>query len=103
MIVVGQLKWNPRNIAHIAHIAHIARHGVSVPEVEEACRGHYISRPSRDGRYLLVGTASSGRVLTVIVEFEQDGSTFVVTARPASRTERRQLSLSIGRDEDERQ
>ena len=78
-----RLRWNPGNIAHIA------RHGVSRAEVEEVFEGDFITQLSYGGRHIVIGATASGRVLSVIIEDEADDFSFVVTARSASRRERR--------------
>jgi uncharacterized DUF497 family protein len=78
-----RLRWNPGNIAHIA------RHGVSRMEVEEVFEGDFITQLSYGGRRIVIGATASGRVLSVIIEDEADDVSFVVTARSASRRERR--------------
>ena len=78
-----QLVWDPRNVAHIA------RHRVTWREVEEVSRGDYVERQSYMLRVILIGPTNTGRVLSVILEDKGDGLYYVVTARPASRRERR--------------
>lgn len=82
------LRWTPYNIAHIA------RHGMEQDEVEEAADAVLHVQPSYSGRYLFLGAARSGRILAVVVEPEGPGVYLVITARPASRKERRRLERS---------
>ena len=85
MITVRRLVWNDWNVAHIA------RHQVTPGEVEEVFRGKYVVRPSYKNRYAVTGPTSSKRILTVVVEpTERTGQFFPITARPASRQERRE-------------
>jgi uncharacterized DUF497 family protein len=83
MADVRILQWNP------GVIAHIARHGVLPREVEEVRLGDPIRAPAYDGRIMLIGPTRSTKMLAVIVEHQRDGVYTVITARPASRKERR--------------
>ena len=83
MITVRHLRWDPWNIAHIA------RHGVTPDEVEEVCRGPYIVRQGYQARLVLIGPTTTGRMLAVVLEPVEPGVFFPLTARPASRRERR--------------
>jgi uncharacterized DUF497 family protein len=83
-VVVERLVWDAWNIAHIA------RHDVTPDEVEEVCQGEFWSSETHSGRLRIVGPAASGNLLTVILAPQQEqGAYYVVTARPASRKERR--------------
>jgi uncharacterized DUF497 family protein len=90
-----QLRWDPRNIAHIA------RHGVNRDEVEEVLRGDFITQSSYGGRRILIGSTATGRTLAVVLEEETEDVSYVVTARPASRKERRALRSVQEGDQDE--
>ena len=68
---------------------HIARHGVTVDEVNETCDGRFIVLQGYVGRLVIVGQTFGGRALSVVVEPEPEEMYYVVTARPASRGERR--------------
>jgi uncharacterized DUF497 family protein len=84
MVFVRRLVWNERNIAHIA------RHEVTADEVEEVCHGDFVALESYQGRLLLLGPTATGRMLGVVLEPQSEaGVYFPVTARPASRRERR--------------
>jgi uncharacterized DUF497 family protein len=95
MIVVGPLRWNPRNIAHIA------RHGVLSNEVDDVCGGDYLVRQAYEGRLMLIGPTATGRMLAVVLEFEGEDAVYPVTARPASRKERRLYQQRKGRVHDD--
>ena len=90
MAPIERLIWDPWNVGHIA------RHGVSMREVEEACTGTFAARHSYAGRILLIGSTNDDRILAVVVEPEGDGAYYVVTARPASRRERRRYQEHMG-------
>lgn len=82
-ITANTLRWNQRNIEHIA------RHDVIPDEVEEVCAARFIVRESYGGRFMVVGQTLAQRTLAVILEPDYDDTYYVVTARPASRRERR--------------
>lgn len=83
MMLVRRLVWDAWNVAHIA------RHGVTPGEAEEVCQGPHIIRQAYKGRVMLIGPTSTGRILVVILEREGPETYYPVTARPASRGERR--------------
>lgn len=84
MVDVRHLVWDPRNVTHIA------RHGVTPQEVQDVCFGDHVSVASYLGREVVTGLASSGRFITAVVEaVGETGNYYTVSARPASRKERR--------------
>ncbi len=83
MIVIHQLIWDEWNVGHIS------RHGVSPEEVEEMCRGEHIALQSYGGRLMLLGMARSRILAAVLGPQETEGAFYVVTARTASKKERR--------------
>jgi uncharacterized DUF497 family protein len=84
MITIRRLLWDPGNVAHIA------RHGVTIEDVEAACHSNPVVQQGYGGRLLIFGPARDGRLLTVVLEPEsEEGAYDVITARPASRRERR--------------
>ena len=80
---IDRLIWDPGNIAHIA------RHEVTLREVEEVRNGRFVTRRSYANRIMITGPTDSNRVLSVVLEPVGDNTYYVVTARPASRRERR--------------
>ena len=71
-------------------MAHIARHQVSPEEVEEVCQGEHIVRQGYSGRLMLIGPTFSGHMLAIVLEPDDEEDVYYpVTARPASRKERR--------------
>jgi uncharacterized DUF497 family protein len=72
--------------------AHIARHGVAPSEVEQVCHSSRVQLRSRLDRIVLIGTTDTGRVLTAVLAPEGGGTYYAVTARSASRKERRFLA-----------
>ena len=83
MISISRLLWDPWNVQHIA------RHSVTPAEVEQVCESAFIARRSYAGRILLIGPTYANRVLVVVLEPVDESSHYVITARPASRKERR--------------
>ena len=71
------------------NIEHIARHGVTRDEAMEVCGGRFIVLRGYTGRFIIVGQSIDGRALSIVVEPEDEWKYYVVTARSASRGERR--------------
>ena len=83
------LRWDPVNVAHIW------RHGVGTNEVAEVVDGAPIVEPGHTGRtVLIVGPMLTGRMLAVVLEPEGAEIYYPVTARPASRKERRRYAAA---------
>ncbi len=82
MLNIRRLIWDPWNVAHIA------RHHVTPEEVEEVCQGDPVVQEGKKGRALVFGPTQAGRMLTVVLDAEDEGVYYPVTARPASRRER---------------
>ena len=85
MPYVRRLTWDAWNVPHIL------RHGVSPDEVEEVCNGQHVVRETYQRRLILIGPTLARRMLAVVLEPESDAGDayYPVTARPASRKERR--------------
>lgn len=83
MLHVRRLVWDSWNISHIA------RHNVTPEEVEEVCHGPFVTLAGYAERILVLGPTSAGRMLVVVLEPVDPGVYYAVTARPASRKERR--------------
>ena len=83
MLHIRRLSWDPGNIAHIA------AHHVTVDEAEEVCHGDPIPLQSYVGRIILIGPTLAGRMLAVVLDPEGEDVYYPVTARAASRKERR--------------
>jgi uncharacterized DUF497 family protein len=83
MLNVVDLIWDEWNIRHIA------RHNVTPDEVTDVCRRWHVVRQSYDDRLIVIGTTETGNLLTVILNPHERGIYYPITARPASRTERR--------------
>ena len=85
MIIVNQLIWNQWNVDHIA------RHDVTPEQVEEACQGNPIVRESYSGCVMVIGPTKARKMIAAVLSpvDEEAGIYFTVTARSASRRERR--------------
>jgi uncharacterized DUF497 family protein len=83
MLYIRCLVWDPGNVAHIA------RHQVTPDEVEQVCHGEPIESQAYAGRIMLIGPSQAGRLLSVVLDTEGAGAYYPVTARAASRKERR--------------
>lgn len=84
MVLIERLIWDPWNVGHIA------RHGVRPQEVEEVRHSPFVTRATYSNRILLIGHTHDERTLAVILApTEDENEYYVVTARPASRKERR--------------
>ncbi len=91
MVYISRLRWDDWNRAHIA------RHDVTRDEAEEVCHGPYIDGEANKGRIILIGPTATGRMLAVILDPEPEpGVYYPVSARPASRKERRQYQEAKG-------
>lgn len=83
MLYILRLIWDSWNIAHIA------RHGVTQDEVEEICHNDPLVQTGKKGRLLIIGFNQGGKMLTVILDEESQGIYYPVTARAASKKERK--------------
>ncbi len=84
MISILRLVWNEWNIKHIA------RHNVISDEVEEVCHHDPLVQEGKKGRLLIIGFTKNGRMLTVVLDPEEEkGVYYPVTARDSSRKEKR--------------
>lgn len=82
-VTVQRLIWDEWNVSHIAG------HEVTPDEVEQVCHGAFVVLQGYAGRLLLLGPTVEGRMLVAVLEPVADGVFYIVTARPASRKERR--------------
>ena len=89
VVSVQRLRWDTWNIDHIA------RHQVKPNEVAEVCEGKPVFSQTYKGRIRVIGPTLARRILTVIIAPEGDDSYYAITARPASRQERR-LYANLG-------
>jgi len=88
---VQRLTWDDWNVLHIA------RHEVTPDEVEQVCHGNPSTDSSHSNRLLVTGPTVTGRVLTVILAPAAGPAVYYpVTARPASKKERRRFDERQG-------
>ncbi len=73
------------------NLDHIQKHGVTVTEVAEVPISDAMYQTTYKNRIMVTGPTSSGRMLTIVVgeSSSQRYHWYVFSARPASRTERR--------------
>ena len=82
MLWIDQLRWDEQAEEHIA------RHHVSFDEVEEAVENMTHARRER-GYYSVIGKTEAGRYLKIVLDREDEGLWYVVTALNATTAERR--------------
>ena len=75
---------------------HITRHGVEPDGANEGCDGRFLVLQGYAGRFMFVELTLSGRMLAGVLAPRYDEKYYVVTARPASRRERRMYGEVIG-------
>ena len=77
---------------------HITKHAVTPDEVEEAFSSRAVYRASYKNRIAVTGATQAGRMLTVIIgeSPRQAHRYYVFSARPASRSERRDYDQQHG-------
>ncbi len=91
MIHVRRLIWDEWNVAHIV------RHEITPDKVEEICHGDALVQEGKKGRVAVVGSTREGKMVTVFLDPEEEpGVYYPVTARPASRKERRLYRVEKG-------
>lgn len=73
------------------NVEHLARHGVDPEAAEEVVLGARRRYPRRVGedKWLVWGADESGRLLQVIFVLGEDGSVYVIHARPLTARETR--------------
>ena len=87
MVVVRRLIWEKTNTDHVA------RHHVTPQEVEQVCHGKYITFDVHHGRYMIVGSTLTKRILAIIIDPEpKAGVYYPVTARTADKKEKQAYS-----------
>ena len=64
--------------------------------MEQVCHGDPVELRSYQDRIILIGPIDARRMLTVVLEPEVHGVYYPVTARPASRKERRYYQSQKG-------
>ena len=93
-LVVRQLIWDAWNTAHIA------RHNITPEEVEEICQSNPKAEEANKGRFRVTGITSKGRIISAFFDPEPaEGVYYTVTARDASKKERRAYEAWIKEEE----
>ncbi len=80
-----EFRWNEWNFEHVG------KHGVS-PEEAEAVVGAAVQpypRRIADEKWLVVGPGRGGRVIQVIFFLDDDGTAYIIHARPLADREKR--------------
>lgn len=85
MVWFSELIWDDWNEEHVV------RHGVRIAEATEAVRNAPSLTRARDDTYRVIGQTDAGRYLFIIVVPRPLESFYVVTAREATRDERRNM------------
>ncbi len=84
MKFIKRLVWDDWNETHIAE------HEVIPDEVEEICQANSQTEGAKKGRIRVTGLTKNGRLISVFLDPEpEDGVYYPVSARDASKKERR--------------
>lgn len=80
-------RWNDWNLDHVP------RHGVTPEEAEGLVRNarHPFPQYCGDGRWTVWGQGSSGRFLQAVFLIDEDGTSYIIHARPLSEREKRRM------------
>jgi uncharacterized DUF497 family protein len=80
-----EFRWIPWNAEHAG------KHGVSMAEAELVVNGAQPPYPEYRGdeKWLVIGRGLSGRFVQVIYMIDDDGTLFVIHARPLTEREKR--------------
>ena len=91
-LIVRRLHWDRENEARVAE------HRVTPAEVEALCQGEPVALRSAVDRLIVIGSTQAGRDLTVVLAPLAADTYEVITARPATRRERRHLQTTTTAD-----
>ena len=82
-----EFRWNEWNVDHAT------RHGVGMEEIEGLIDSATAPYPEEigGGEYIVAGRGSGGRFMQAIYVVDEDGSVYVIHARPLSEAEKRRL------------
>ena len=83
-VVIKKLIFDENNLEHVK------KHNVSREEIEKAGKNFLFHRKTHTGRYLAVGRVGL-RIITIVIRRESVGIYYPVTARDASKKERKDL------------
>jgi uncharacterized DUF497 family protein len=80
-----EFRWNDWNLDHVP------RHGVSPDEAEAVARGARPPYPERrsDEKWMVRGRGVGGRLVQVVYLLDDDGTLYIIHARPLTDTEKR--------------
>ena len=80
-------RWNDWNVEHVS------RHGISPEEAEAvvARAARPFPRKIEDDKWLVWGRGKGGRLLQVVFVLDDDGTIYVIHARPLNEGERRRM------------
>lgn len=90
-VVVRYLIFDKQNLEHIK------KHNVSREEIEKVGQSFIYHRKTHTGRYLAVGKVGA-RIITLVIRRESVGKYYLVTARDASKKERKDLYEKENKD-----
>lgn len=83
-IKIKYIKWDNWNREHII------KHGVTIEEIVEASKNLYFHRKTDKNRYLAVGRSNT-RLLTLIINRENIGIYYLVTAFDTAKKDRKKV------------
>lgn len=83
-IIVKYLVFDKRNLEHIK------KHNVTRDEIEKVGKNFIYHRKTHTGRYLAVGRIEL-RIITIVIKRVATGKYYPITARDASKKERKNL------------
>jgi uncharacterized DUF497 family protein len=90
-LLLKRLVWDAWNVEHIA------RHGATPEDVTVVCLGEVIVRQSYQGRLLIIGPNSKGRIVAVVLAPQaEQGVYYPITARVADAKEQRLYKIETG-------
>ena len=80
-----EFRWNTWNLDHAT------AHGIAVEEIEMVGRAAQPPYPEEIGgeKFLIVGRGQGGRWVQIIFVVDEDGSLYVIHARPLTEREKR--------------
>ena len=81
----GDFRWNDKNIDHAQ------KHGCTLREIESVVRraGHGFPRKIGNGKWIVIGRGTGGRVVEVVYVYDTDDTMYVIHAQPVSTRRRR--------------
>lgn len=88
--MIDELRWDDWNVEHIA------RHHVEYWEVEEVLQNQPLFIRVRSSRLQMIGQTEAGRYLAAFADHQGYGGYYVVSARDATRSERRRFGMTRG-------